>query len=82
VCEGLRWVKSVRASQLGRKKSWAERDAGVAIRSGHHCTQPLHTYLGISASARASPYIYNTTQEVDVFISELKDTIHFFKSME
>jgi cysteine desulfurase/selenocysteine lyase len=35
--------------------------AGIAVRSGHHCTQPLHHHLGINASARASPYIYNTT---------------------
>lgn len=56
--------------------------AGIAIRSGHHCTQPLHAYLGISASARASPYIYNTAGEVDSFIRELQDTISFFRSME
>eukprot|EP00213_Chloropicon_mariensis_P004377 CAMPEP_0197479108 /NCGR_PEP_ID=MMETSP1309-20131121/31679_1 /TAXON_ID=464262 /ORGANISM="Genus nov. species nov., Strain RCC998" /LENGTH=451 /DNA_ID=CAMNT_0043020689 /DNA_START=46 /DNA_END=1398 /DNA_ORIENTATION=- len=33
---------------------------GIAIRSGHHCTQPLHHYLGINATARASLYLYNT----------------------
>jgi cysteine desulfurase/selenocysteine lyase len=51
---------------------------GVAVRSGHHCTQPLHKYLGINASARASCYIYNTKHEVDVFIDALKETISFF----
>jgi cysteine desulfurase/selenocysteine lyase len=38
---------------------------GIAIRAGHHCAQPLHTQLGIAASARASFYLYNTTDEVD-----------------
>lgn len=56
-------------------------NAGVAVRSGHHCTQPLHRYLGINASARASLYIYNTKSEVDVFIDALKDTIDFFTEM-
>ncbi|XP_020254552.1 cysteine desulfurase 1, chloroplastic-like [Asparagus officinalis] len=53
---------------------------GVAIRSGHHCAQPLHRYLGINASARASLYIYNTKEEVDIFIEALKDAISFFSS--
>ena len=55
--------------------------AGVATRSGHHCTQPLHRYLGIPASARASLYIYNTKEEVDVFITSLKDTVAFFREI-
>jgi len=55
--------------------------AGVATRSGHHCTQPLHRYLEIGASARASLYIYNTTAEVDVFVESLKDTVAFFREI-
>ncbi|MBW4506046.1 MAG: SufS family cysteine desulfurase [Scytonematopsis contorta HA4267-MV1] len=51
---------------------------GIAIRSGHHCTQPLHRYLGISGTARASLSFYNTRQEIDVFIKALKETIDFF----
>ena len=51
---------------------------GVAVRAGHHCTQPLHEYLGMGASARASLYIYNTHAEIDAFIDALKDTIKFF----
>ncbi|KAG0468143.1 hypothetical protein HPP92_017471 [Vanilla planifolia] len=54
---------------------------GVAIRSGHHCAQPLHRYLGINASARASLYFYNTKEEIDRFIEALKETISFFSSM-
>eukprot|EP00873_Tetraselmis_striata_P011115 jgi/Tetstr1/431379/TSEL_021070.t1 len=55
--------------------------SGVAVRSGHHCTQPVHRYLGIAASARASLYIYNTRAEVDAFVAELKETLAFFKEM-
>lgn len=51
---------------------------GIAIRSGHHCTQPLHRYLNISGSARASLYFYNTFEEIDRFIEALKETIQFF----
>jgi cysteine desulfurase/selenocysteine lyase len=51
---------------------------GIAIRSGHHCTQPLHRYLNISGSARASLYFYNTFEEIDSFILALQDTIDFF----
>ena len=52
---------------------------GVAVRSGHHCTQPLHHYLGINASARASLYIYNTKEEIDAFVDKLGETIDFFR---
>jgi cysteine desulfurase / selenocysteine lyase len=38
---------------------------GVAVRAGHHCAMPLHKRLGITASARASFYFYNTLAEVD-----------------
>ncbi|MDA0268242.1 MAG: SufS family cysteine desulfurase [Cyanobacteria bacterium] len=55
--------------------------SGVAIRSGHHCTQPLHRHLGVTSTARASLYFYNTTQEIDTFIAALKDTIEFFGSI-
>ncbi|MBX3431894.1 MAG: cysteine desulfurase [Pirellulales bacterium] len=41
---------------------------GVAVRAGHHCTQPLHRVLGISASTRASFYLYNTLEEIDLFL--------------
>ncbi|RMF22004.1 MAG: SufS family cysteine desulfurase, partial [Cyanobacteria bacterium J083] len=54
---------------------------GIAIRSGHHCTQPLHRLFDASGSARASLYFYNTRQEIDQFITALKETIEFFQSM-
>jgi len=43
-------------------------DYAVAIRAGDHCTQPLHDTLGVAASARASFYLYNTTDEIDVLV--------------
>ena len=44
---------------------------GVAVRAGPHCAQPLMDHLGVSATARASFGIYNTTEEVDAFIEAL-----------
>lgn len=47
-------------------------NSDVAIRSGHHCAQPLHRYLGINASCRASFAFYNTKHEIDKFIEGLE----------
>jgi cysteine desulfurase / selenocysteine lyase len=52
---------------------------GVAIRSGHHCTQPLMRCLGISGTARASFYVYNTPQEVDALVDAVKAAVAFFQ---
>ena len=51
---------------------------GVAIRAGHHCTQPLMRCLGVTGTARASFYIYNTQEEVDALIEGLKAARDFF----
>ncbi|MBF2029121.1 MAG: SufS family cysteine desulfurase [Oscillatoriales cyanobacterium C42_A2020_001] len=55
--------------------------AGVAIRAGHHCTQPLHRHLGAQSTARASLYFYNTREDIDVFIAALKEAVDFFGSI-
>lgn len=52
--------------------------AGVAIRAGHHCTQPLHRYLKAQSTARASLSFYNTREEIDVFITALREAVEFF----
>ncbi len=52
--------------------------AGVAVRAGHHCTQPLHREIKAQSTARASLYFYNTTAEIDLFIASLKESIEFF----
>lgn len=51
---------------------------GVAVRAGHHCTQPLHKQLGLSASLRASVYLYTTREDCDRLIEALKKTKEFF----
>lgn len=45
---------------------------GIAIRTGHHCTQPLMKRMGVTATARASFSVYNTFEEIDLFISAIK----------
>uniref|UniRef100_A0A0C9QLF1 cysteine desulfurase n=1 Tax=Wollemia nobilis TaxID=56998 RepID=A0A0C9QLF1_9CONI len=62
--------------------TFLDQQYGVAVRSGHHCAQPLHHYLGINASCRASLYFYNTKHDVDAFINGLKQTISFFSSFQ
>ncbi len=52
--------------------------AGVAIRAGHHCAQPLHRCLGLVASARASFYLYNDRDDVDALIEALADARKYF----
>jgi cysteine desulfurase/selenocysteine lyase len=55
--------------------------AGVAIRAGHHCTQPLHRHVGAQSTARASLYFYNTREEIDIFVAALQEAIDFFASI-
>ncbi len=52
--------------------------AGVALRGGHHCTQPLMHKLGVESTARASFYFYNTRTEVDRFVDVVKEIQKFF----
>lgn len=70
-------VKGIHASDLATLLD----HEGIAIRSGHHCTQPLHRLFDASGSARASLYFYNTFAEIDQFITALRETIDFFLSM-
>ena len=53
--------------------------AGICIRSGHHCTQPLHRHYGLSATARASLAFTTTPEEIDRFADELRGTIEFLR---
>lgn len=53
-------------------------DRGIAVRVGHHCAQPLHRRLGVTASTRASTYLYSTEAEVDAFLDGVAATIEFF----
>jgi cysteine desulfurase / selenocysteine lyase len=51
---------------------------GVCIRAGHHCAQPLMRRLGVPATARASLYIYNTREDVDVLVGALEQAKGWF----
>lgn len=53
-------------------------DKGIAVRVGHHCTQPLHRRLGLTATTRASTYLYTTTDEVDAFLEAVARVRPFF----
>ncbi|WP_135827533.1 aminotransferase class V-fold PLP-dependent enzyme [Halorussus halobius] len=53
-------------------------DHAVAIRAGDHCTQPLHDVLGVAASARASFYLYNTTDEIDELLEAIDSARELF----
>ena len=53
--------------------------AGICIRSGHHCTQPLHRHYGLSGTARASLSFTTTPEEIDRFADELAGTIQFLR---
>ncbi len=50
----------------------------IAIRTGHHCTQPIMKKLGISGTARISFYIYNTKEEIDKLCGCMKSTLNYF----
>lgn len=52
---------------------------GVAIRAGHHCAQPLHTKYNLSATSRASMYLYNTLDEVDRLIDGIQKVKDIFR---
>jgi len=51
---------------------------GIEVRAGHHCAQPLMTYLGIAATVRVSFYLYNTREEIDQLIATLKKIKEYF----
>jgi cysteine desulfurase/selenocysteine lyase len=53
--------------------------AGVCIRSGHHCTQPLHRHYGLAGTARASLGFTTTPEEIDRFAEELESSIGFLR---
>ncbi|MBL7979013.1 MAG: cysteine desulfurase [Bacteroidetes Order II. Incertae sedis bacterium] len=51
---------------------------GIAVRTGHHCTQPLHHRFGLSGSVRASFTFYNTLEEVDALVQGIQKARRFF----
>jgi len=51
---------------------------GIAIRTGHHCTEPVMRFFKIPATSRASFAFYNTKEEIDIFISAVRDVVKLF----
>ncbi|MBA9026890.1 MULTISPECIES: cysteine desulfurase [Bacillaceae] len=54
---------------------------GIAIRAGHHCAQPLMKWLDVSATARASFYLYNTEEDIDKLVQGLVKTKEYFSNV-
>lgn len=54
---------------------------GIAVRAGHHCAQPLMKWLEVSSTARASFYLYNTTDDVDRLVEGLRTTKEYFNDV-
>ncbi len=52
---------------------------GIAVRTGHHCSQPLMDHFGIDGTSRVSFAVYNTTEEINVFAEQLSNLIHKWK---
>jgi cysteine desulfurase/selenocysteine lyase len=52
--------------------------AGIAVRVGHHCAQPVHRRFGVNSTSRASAYLYTTDAEIDAFVEALGTVRGFF----
>jgi cysteine desulfurase/selenocysteine lyase len=52
---------------------------GIAIRTGHHCAEPIMDFFGVAGTARASLSFYNTQAEVDYFLESLKKAINMLR---
>ena len=67
-------VEGVHAHDVGQVLD----DAGIAVRVGHHCAQPLHRRFGVAATARASASVYTTSEDVTAFREGLAGVRAFF----
>jgi cysteine desulfurase/selenocysteine lyase len=52
---------------------------GIAVRTGHHCTQPLMAHYGIPGTVRASFAVYNTKEEVDKLVAGVERAVNILK---
>jgi cysteine desulfurase/selenocysteine lyase len=53
-------------------------NAGIAVRTGHHCAWPLTRKMGVSSTTRASFYLYNTTEDIDALVVGINDAQKYF----
>ncbi len=67
------YIKNIHANDIAEILD----SKGICIRSGHHCCQPLHRYIGINSTARVSMNFTTTKNDIDIFIEKLKETINF-----
>lgn len=67
-------VEGVHPHDIG---TWADRD-GIAVRTGHHCTQPVMDFFEVPATTRASIGIYNNRADFDALVNSLKEMIKVF----
>jgi cysteine desulfurase/selenocysteine lyase len=67
-------VEGVHAHDVGQVLD----DAGIAVRVGHHCTQPLHRHFGVTGSTRASAHLYTTEEDAHAFVDVLATIRTFF----
>ena len=51
---------------------------GICVRAGHHCAQPIMNHLGVTATARASFYLYNTKNDIDALAESIEKTARIF----
>jgi cysteine desulfurase/selenocysteine lyase len=58
--------------------TFADED-GLALRGGHHCNQPLMRKLGLTSTTRASFYVYNRPEDIDVLVASMRRTLKFFR---
>ena len=65
---------------LARCAQGALDRGGVAVRTGHHCAQPVMARFGVPATVRASFAFYNTRDEIDALVRGLKEVIEVFKA--
>jgi len=68
-------VKNIHAHDIAQILA----DDNICVRSGHHCTMPLHERLGIPASVRASFYMYNDEKDIDILVNSIKKAVKIFK---
>ena len=69
-------IKNIHAHDVGTFLD----EKNICVRVGKHCAHPLHDYLGISSSIRASLGIYNDKADIDIFVEEIKNCYNFFNS--
>ena len=67
-------VKGIHAHDMGTLLN----DEGVAVRTGHHCAQPVMERYSVPATTRASFYLYNQTDDIDVLVASIKKVQKIF----